>query len=153
MGHESMKRNQVRSERGSISPLIIGALLIGALLLGVIADSSRVFLAHRELVRLADSTALAAASALDVSVYYSRGATGIMPIDQDAASQIAQSWVAQTRTSGSQLQGLQLVALIVESGQVSVTLSGQVPGGFLYRIGRSQQVTLTASSSASSLRG
>jgi uncharacterized membrane protein len=152
MGHESMKPNRMRNERGSISPLVIGALLIGALLLGVIADSSRLFLAHRELVRLADSTALAAAGALDAGAYYSHGDSGVMPLDRDRAWQIAQSWVSKTYASGSQLTSLQLVSLIVESGRVSITLSGQVPGGFLDHIGRSRYVTFTASSSALSLR-
>jgi hypothetical protein len=147
-----MKQAQERREHGSISPLIIGTLLIGALLLGVIADSSRMFLAHRELTRVADSTALAAASALDVSAYYSRGSSGAMPLDSDKASQVAWNWIAQTRSSNSQLTSLRLVSLTVEGGRVRLTLAGEVPGGILYRIGRSQYVTLSATASALSLR-
>jgi uncharacterized membrane protein len=148
-----MNRRHANKERGSISPLIIGALLIGSLLLGVISDSSRLFLAHRELVRFADSTALASAGALDVGAYYARVTSGSMPLDREVAGRIAQTWVTQKRALGSQIQNLRLVALIVESGRVSITISGQVPGGFLYRIGRSEYVTLTASSSAASIRG
>jgi uncharacterized membrane protein len=148
-----MKGRHACNERGSISPLMIGALLIGSLLLGVVSDSSRIFLAHRELVRIADSTALASAGALDVGAYYAQSTSGSMPLDRDVAGRIAQTWITQKRAAGSQIQNLRLDTLIVESGRVSITISGEVPGGFLYRIGRSEYVTLTASSSASSIRG
>lgn len=148
-----MKRRHAFNERGSISPLIIGSLLIGSLLLGVISDSARLFLAHRELVRIADSTALASAGALDVGAYYVRATSGSMPLDRDAAGRIARTWLTQKSATASQIKNLQLVSLIVESGRVSVTISGRVPGGFLYRIGRSEYVTLTASSAAASVRG
>lgn len=147
-----MRCDQIRKERGSITPLIIGTVLIGALLLGIIADSARVFLAHRELVRLADSTTLAAASALDLGAYYSSGSSGVMPLDRDGAWQIAQSWVQQNPKSYSQLRNVQITSFVVESGRINVTLAAQVPERSFYAIGRSHFMTLSASSSASSLR-
>jgi len=152
MGGESMICHAETKERGSLSPLIIGALLIGALLLAVVADSARVFLAHRELVRLSDSTALAAASALDLSAYYSGRSPGMMPLDSDRAWQIAQAWVGQSPRSTSHLQNLQITSLIVETGRIEVTLSAQVPEAFFYGIGRSRSVTLSASAAAFSKR-
>ena len=139
-------------ERGSISPLIIGAVLIGALLLGVIADSARVFLVHRELVRLADSTALAAATALDLTSYYSTGSNGSMPLDRDRAWQIAQRWVAQSQSSESQIQNVQISSFAVNNGRINITLSADVPEHDFYAIGSSHVVTIGASASASSVR-
>lgn len=142
----------LKFERGSISPLIIGAVLIGALLLGVIADSARVFLVHRELVRLADSTALAAATALDLNSYYSTGSVGSMPLDRDGAWQIAQRWVAQSRSSTSHVQNVQISSFAVEMGTIQITLAADVPERDFYAIGRSHVVTISASASASSVR-
>lgn len=153
MGDESMKCNRAENQRGSISPLVIGAVLIGAMLLGVIADSARVFLVHRELVRLADSTALAAASALDLSSYYSGGSREVMPLDRDRAWQIAQGWVEQSEKLDSRLRFLQITSFMVESGRINVTLSAQVLAGSFYTIGRSHAIMVSASASASSQRG
>lgn len=152
MGSETMKRGETAKERGSLSPLIIGALLIGALLLAVIADSARVFLAHRDLVRLSDSTVLAAARALDVGAYYAGRSTGNMPLDRDRAWQIAQAWIRQSPKSNSQLQDLQISSLIIERGQVTVTLTARISEAFFYGIGRSHFVTLSASAAAFSQR-
>ena len=115
-----MRGSGRKSEGGSISPLIIGAVLIGALLLGVIADSARVFLVHRELVRLADSTALAAATALDLTSYYSTGSNGSMPLDRDGAWQIARRWVAQGQSSESQIQNVQISSFAVNNGRINI---------------------------------
>lgn len=147
-----MTRNRTPRERGSLSPLIIGALLIGALLLAVVSDSARVFLAHRQLVRLSDSTALAAASALDVGAYYSGRSTAIMPLDRDRAWQIAQAWVAQSPKANTQLLGLQISSLIIDGGEVKVTLLARASETFFHGIGRSHLVTLTASAAALSRR-
>ena len=147
-----MRGSGIKSERGSISPLIIGVVLIGALLLGVIADSARVFLVHRELVRLADSTALAAATALDLNSYYSTGSVGSMPLDRDGAWQIAQRWVAQSQSSESQIQNVQISSFAVEAGTINITLSANVPERGFYSIGRSHVVTISGSASASSVR-
>lgn len=139
-------------EQGSISPLIIGALLIGALLLAVVADSSRVFLAHRELVRLSDSTALAAAGALDIGAYYSGYSAGSMPLDRARAWQIAQGWVAQCPLSSSALQGLQITSLVVEGDKVKVTLTARVSEAFSYGLGRPGSISINATATASSAR-
>ncbi|HUW78964.1 MAG TPA: hypothetical protein VMV52_09490 [Candidatus Nanopelagicaceae bacterium] len=145
-------RSKISEQRGSISPLIIGALLIGTLLLHVIVDSSRFFLAHRELITISDSTALVAARALDQTVYYLTGSSGVIPIDRDEALRLAEKWVASARIPNSRLQNLKLVALGVDNGRVIVTLSAQVPGGLLSGNERSGYVTLKATSSAVSRR-
>jgi len=139
-------------QQGSISPLIIGALLIGALLLAVVSDSSRIFLAHRELVRLSDSTALAAAGALDIGAYYSGYSAGNMPLDRERAWQIAQGWVAQSPLSSSALQGLQITSLVVEGGKVKVTLSARVSEAFFYGLGSPGSMSINATATASSAR-
>jgi len=145
-------RSKATTERGSLSPLIIGALLIGALLLAVIADSARIFLAHRELVRLSDSTALVAASALDIGAYYSDSSTDFMPLDRNRALQLAQSWVMQERKSHSQLQNLQIASLVTENGKVKLVLSAEVSEAFFYGLSRAHVMTLTAGACATSER-
>jgi uncharacterized membrane protein len=62
-----------RDERGQASALLIGVLLIGLLVVGLVVDGARMFTARRDLQNLADSVALAGASAIDESVYRSSG--------------------------------------------------------------------------------
>lgn len=142
-----MRKREATRERGSLSPLVIGALMIGVLLLGVITDSSRVFLAHRQLVRLADSTSLAAASAMDIGTYYSGGSVAAIPLDQGQAWQIAQAWIGQNSPTKALLEVVQIDSLHVENGQVSLVLSARISG-----LGGSHFMTITASSAARSQR-
>ena len=60
-----------RDERGQASALLVGLLLVGLLLVGLAVDGARFFTARRDLQNVADSAALAGASALDEAAYRS----------------------------------------------------------------------------------
>lgn len=64
-------------DRGQASALLVGVLLIGLLLAGLVVDGARMFTARRDLQNLADSAALAGASAIDESAYRSSGGTAV----------------------------------------------------------------------------
>lgn len=65
-------------ERGQASALLVGVLLIGLLVAGFVVDGARLFTARRDLQNLADSAALAGASAIDETVYRSSGGTSVV---------------------------------------------------------------------------
>jgi Flp pilus assembly protein TadG len=60
-------------ERGQASALLIGVLLLGLLVVGFAVDGARLFTARRDLQSVADSAALAGASAIDEGVYRETG--------------------------------------------------------------------------------
>jgi hypothetical protein len=62
-----------RDERGQASALLIGVLLLGLLVVGFAVDGARLFTARRDLQNVADSAALAGASAIDEDVYRDTG--------------------------------------------------------------------------------
>jgi uncharacterized membrane protein len=64
-------------ERGQASALLVGVLLIGLLVAGLVVDGARMFTARRDLQNLADSAALAGASAIDESIYRSTGGMSV----------------------------------------------------------------------------
>jgi len=73
-----------RDERGQASALLAGVLLIGLLVVGLALDGARLFTARRDLQNVADSAALAGASAIDESVYRASGGTDVV-LDPGAA--------------------------------------------------------------------
>ena len=62
-----------RNERGQASALLVGVLLLGLLFVGFAVDGARLFTARRDLQNVADSAALAGASAIDEDVYRGSG--------------------------------------------------------------------------------
>ena len=62
-----------RDERGQASALLVGVLLIGLMVVGLAIDGARMFTARRDLQNLADSAALAGASAIDEAAYRGSG--------------------------------------------------------------------------------
>ena len=66
-------------ERGQASVLLIGVLLIGLMFAGLAVDGARMFTARRDLQNVADSAALAGASALDEVVYRSSAGNEVVP--------------------------------------------------------------------------
>jgi uncharacterized membrane protein len=91
----------MRGERGQASALLVGVLLVGLLVVGFVVDGTRMFTARRDLQNLADSAALAGASAIDESVYRSSGGA-LVRLDAPAV-RVAVSDVL--RSSGVSLPG------------------------------------------------
>ncbi len=148
----STRKSGRRREHGSVSPLIIGIALIGALLLGVLADSAHAFLMQRTLIRLADSSALAAASSLDEAAYYEGRSLTWMPLDDGKANRIARNWIRQATNKNNGLLNLQMTSLVVASGRVHLTLTAETRMGFLRSILHRQTLSLRATASAASRR-
>jgi uncharacterized membrane protein len=116
-----------RDERGQASALLAGALLIGLLVVGLAVDGARLFTARRDLQNVADSAALAGASAIDESVYRASGGARValdpvaareavaevvrassLPLDADVSVDVTATRVRVriTRTVGLRLLGL-----------------------------------------------
>jgi hypothetical protein len=66
-----------RDERGQASALLVGVLLLGLLFVGLAVDGARLFTARRDLQNVADSAALAGASAIDEGVYRASGGSTV----------------------------------------------------------------------------
>lgn len=154
MGSKAMSAHESgrRCEHGSVSPLIIGIALIGALLLGVLTDSAHAFLMQRTLVRLADSSALVAASSLDEAAYYEGRSLTWMPVDDGKANRIAQNWIRQAASRNHRLLNLRMTSLVIASGRVRLSLAAETRMGFLPSILHRQILALRATASATSRR-
>ena len=76
----------MRDERGQASALLVGVLLIGLVVVGIAVDGARLFTARRDLQNVADSAALAGASAIDEREFRSSAGMQVR-VDRDAARQ------------------------------------------------------------------
>ena len=118
-----------RRDDGQLTVLIIGYVAIAAVLVVVGVDVSKLFLARRALSSAADAAALAAAQAVDKAALYggAGGCGGLLPVEPSAASSYAESSVADAAGSLHQtFATLEPPETVVQSGTVSVHLSGQV---------------------------
>jgi uncharacterized membrane protein len=64
-----VKRLAIAAEHGQAAVLLIGVLALAVAFVGVAVDGARLFTARRDLSSIADSAALAGASAIDEDVY------------------------------------------------------------------------------------
>lgn len=92
-----------RTERGSVTPLIIGFTLLVAVLMAVVIDASAAFLMRQRLDSIADSAALAATQGLEAEAAYTGGFDERAVIDPEAANRFAAASVA---ASGRRVQNL-----------------------------------------------
>lgn len=119
-----------KEERGQVTVLVLGLALVVFAVAGLAVDGTRAFLLRRTLQNAADSAALAAASTLDPSAYYSTGG-GDVTLDARAARAQAAATLAQ-RGVGAR-SGVEIGATTVR-----IVLRDQVPTTFLRLIGVSQ---------------
>jgi hypothetical protein len=87
-----------RSERGSITPLIVGFALLVAVLVAVVVDASAAYLRRQGLDSLADAAALAATDGLQGDSVYTRGLDAEVEIDPRAARRYVEDYL---RASGA----------------------------------------------------
>jgi uncharacterized membrane protein len=114
-----------RDQAGQASALLVGVLLIGLMVVGLAVDGARMFTARRDLQNVADSAALAGASALDESAYRSSGGSAV---ELDAAA--ARRAVSDVLRA-SELPPPVTVVVQVEADRVVVALSRPVKPLFL----------------------
>jgi hypothetical protein len=87
-----------RTERGSITPLVIGFALVVAVLVAVVVDASAAYLRRQGLNSLADAAALAATDGLQGDSVYTHGLGDRAEIDPAAARRYVEDYL---RTSGA----------------------------------------------------
>jgi len=90
-----------RTERGSITPLIIGFAVVLAMLVAVVVDASAAFLRRQELESIADAAALAATDGIEGDAVYTHGLGRRGRIDSSAARVHVAEYF---RTSGADLR-------------------------------------------------
>jgi uncharacterized membrane protein len=126
------KRTAV-TESGQAAVFLIGVLTLAIAFAGVAVDGARLFTARRDLSSIADSAALAGASAIDTDVY--RASLGRqMSIDPDRAREAAASVV-----SGAGLAEGTRLDVIADANGVEVRLARPVPTTFLRIVGLAEQ--------------
>lgn len=80
-----MRARRIRTEDGSIAPLIIGFMLVLVMLVGVVSNASAAFLKRQQLNALADGAALAATEGVEGEQVYVHGLGSRARIDPRAA--------------------------------------------------------------------
>jgi uncharacterized membrane protein len=114
------------AESGQVSVFVIGAALVCFAIAGIAVDGTRAFLYRRTLQNAADAAALAGASEIDTSTYYS-GRDEIV-LDDAGARDAAMQWLAR--------RGLAVEAAVSATpAVVRVGLRGRLGTTFLGLIG------------------
>src|ERR1700737_4744948 len=128
-----MTRSAAHTEQGQAAVLLIGVLALAAAFVGVAVDGARLFPARRDLSSIADSAALAGASAIDDDVYRASLGRDIR-IDAPRAREVVAAVVG-----GAGLQpGLQ-VDVTVEANAIEVRLVRPVATTFLRAVGLGEE--------------
>jgi len=129
-------------ERGQAAVMIVGALLVVLAFAGLAVDGARMFTARRDLQNVADSAALAGASAIDEGVY--RSSTGLDVRLDPAGARLAVDRVL----TASALPAGTAAEVDVAPDRVTVRLRRPVSTTFLRIVGlREQRIGATASAS------
>jgi uncharacterized membrane protein len=128
-----VKRRASGGEQGQAAVLLIGVLALAVAFVGVAVDGARLFTARRDLSSVADSAALAGASAIDENVYRASMGRDIR-IDEQGAREAAVAVVA-----GAGLPAGAEVDVIVDGGGVDVRLTRQVATTFLRVVGLAEE--------------
>lgn len=133
---------RARSESGQASVVIVGALLICLAFTGLAVDGARLFTARRDLQNVADSAALAGASAIDETHF--RDTAGREVRLEPSSARAAVDRVLQA----SGLPVTTVVDVEVEPDRVVVHISRPVEMTFLRIAGlREEQIGATATAS------
>jgi uncharacterized membrane protein len=128
-----VKRRATGDEQGQAAVLLIGVLALAVAFVGVAVDGARLFTARRDLSSVADSAALAGASAIDEKVYRASMGRDIR-IDEQGAREAALSVVA-----GAGLPAGAEVDVIVDGNGVDVRLTRPVATTFLRVVGLAEE--------------
>jgi uncharacterized membrane protein len=115
------------SQSGQVSIFVLGIALISFAVAGVAIDGTRAFLYRRTLQNAADAAALAGASEINASAYYSRRSTAVT-LEAHRARTAALEWLAR--------RGLDVRASVTaQATLVSVGLRGRLGTTFLGLVG------------------
>lgn len=120
-------------ETGQAAALLVGALFVGLAVAGIVVDGARLFTARRDLQAVADSAALAGASAIDEPDYRASGGRDVH-LDPDAAREAVD---AVLRDSG--LPPSATAEVRVDAQRVEVRVQRPVPLTLLGIVGLGAQ--------------
>ena len=121
------------NERGQASVLIVGIVLLGLAFAGLAVDGTRLFTARRDLHNIADSAALAGASALDEAQFRASDGADVR-LDPVAARGAVDAVLRE-----SSLPADTRVEVEVEAVRVEVRLARPVSLTFLGVLGAHEQ--------------
>jgi hypothetical protein len=116
-------------ERGQAAVFLIGTLVLAVAFVGVAVDGARLFTARRDLSAVADSAALAGASAIDEQAYRASRGTQLR-LDPERARAAAVAIL-----EGANLPRDTQVQISSTAGAVDVRISRPVPAVFLRVVG------------------
>lgn len=144
----TIRRFARSGEEGTVLLLIIGLVVVAALLVAVVTDVSALYLKRQELIAAADGAALAGAQAVDEESIYRNGlpASGPVPLDQVAAEEAVQSYLAAAGLLGAELE----VSISTSTTTVSVVLRTRtdLPVASTVTAGSSGTAAVSASATA-----
>ena len=135
-----------RDERGQAAVFLIGMLVLAVGFVGVAVDGARLFTARRDLSAIADSAALAGASAIDEQAY--RASRGNELRLDPAAARAAAIAILQ----GANLPPDARADITATPDLIEVRVSRPVPAVFLRVVGLSSE-TIGAHARAAPRRG
>jgi Flp pilus assembly protein TadG len=121
------------TERGQASVLLIGVVLLGLAFAGLAVDGTRLFTARRDLHNIADSAALAGASAIDESIFRASGGADVR------LDPVAARLAADAVLRGSNLPRETRADVRVDATRVEVRLARPVRLTFLRILGTGAQ--------------
>jgi hypothetical protein len=129
-------------QSGQVSVVLVGALVICLGFTGLAVDGARLFTARRDLQNVADSAALAGASAIDVDHFRATGGSEVR------LDPVAARGAVERLLQSSGLPSSTRVDIEVEPDRVVVHLSRPVDMTFLRIAGlREEQIGASASAS------
>ncbi len=134
----------MRNERGQTTVLVLGLSLVVFAVVGLAVDGTRAFLLRRTLQNMADAAAVAGASEVDQSTYYSTGG-GEVSVEPGAAQKMASEWLLR--------RGLRVRAQVDATPErVMVVVRDDLPATFLGLVGI-DSIPVAAEASAEPVSG
>ena len=112
-------RAPMRSDSGSVLPLVIGVVVIVVALVTVVTDTGVLWLQRRSLQATVDGAALAGAQAVDLPTVYAGGASGDLALDQTAARSAVRAYV-RAIPSARRLTTFRVTSVLVRGATVTV---------------------------------
>jgi uncharacterized membrane protein len=147
----SLTRRDLRDDRGSVLPLVVGVVVLVIALVTVVTDVSVLWLQRRSLQATVDGAALAGAQAVDLPKVYAGGANGDLALNPKAARAAVRSYVAAVPSS-KRLTSFTVARVTVTSATVTVRATAVVHPPFVTWL-TGTGVTVVAEASATTTTG
>lgn len=146
-----MRTKELRGDRGSVLPLVIGVVVIVVALVTVVTDISVLWLQRRSLQATVDGAALAGAQAVDLPTVYARGANGDLRLNPSAARAAVRSYAAAVPSS-TRLTSFRVARVTVTTATVTVRATAVAHPPFVTWL-TGNGVTIVAEASARTTTG